>query len=129
MKIYYKPKLKQYARDLRNKSTLSEVLLWTYLKKKQMKGYAFHRQKPIDNYIVDFYCSKLKLIIEVDGQSHDENKFEYDKKRQERLEALGLHVFRVSDLDVKGNMEGVLTGIRNWIEEYEKGEFYDKGKK
>lgn len=54
--IYYNPKLKQLARKLRNNSTLSEILLWKYLKEKQMMGYDFHRQKPLDEYIVDFFC-------------------------------------------------------------------------
>ncbi|MDP2993407.1 MAG: DUF559 domain-containing protein, partial [Deltaproteobacteria bacterium] len=70
MRVYYNPKLKELARRLRNSSTLSEVLLWNHLKGKQMKGYDFHRQKPIDNYIVDFFCTKLRLIIEIDGDSH-----------------------------------------------------------
>ena len=70
MRIYYNPKLKNLARTLRNNSTLSEVLLWNHLKGKQMKGYDFHRQKPLDNYIVDFFCPKLRLIIEIDGESH-----------------------------------------------------------
>ncbi len=67
MKIRYNPKLKALARELRKNSTLSEVLLWNHLKGGQMKGYQFMRQKPIDDYIVDFYCSKLTLIIEIDG--------------------------------------------------------------
>ena len=125
MKIYYNPKLKQFARNLRNHSTLSEVLLWNHLKKKQMKGYSFHRQKPIGNYIVDFFCPKLKLVIEVDGESHDESKLEYDERRQRSLESLGLYVFRITDLDVKRNMEDVLTGIKNWIEGCERREFED----
>jgi len=70
MKIHYNPKLKELARQLRNNSTQSEIRLWQYLKGKQMMGYDFHRQKPIDNYIVDFFCNKLKLAIELDGFSH-----------------------------------------------------------
>ena len=69
MKIYYNPKLKTLSGELRNNSTLSEVLLWNMLKSKKMKGYQFMRQKPTDNYIVDFYCSKLKLVIEIDGDT------------------------------------------------------------
>jgi very-short-patch-repair endonuclease len=71
MKIQYNPKLKILARSLRNRSTLAEVLLWNQLKARKVRGYQFMRQKPIDNYIVDFYCSKLQLIIEIDGSSHD----------------------------------------------------------
>ena len=62
MKIYYKPRLKTFSRELRKKGTLSEVLLWDILKGKKIKGYQFMRQKPIGDYIVDFFCSKLKLV-------------------------------------------------------------------
>jgi very-short-patch-repair endonuclease len=58
MKIYYDSKLKQLSRDLRINSTLSEVLLWNELKARKMSGFQFMRQKPIGNYIVDFYCGK-----------------------------------------------------------------------
>ncbi len=81
MKIYYNQKLKFLSRELRKKSTLSEVLLWNKLKARKIKGYQFMRQKPINNYIVDFYCSKLKLVIEIDGISHND-KSEKDRKRQ-----------------------------------------------
>ena len=65
--IKYNPKLKTIARNLRNNSTLSEVLLWRRLKNKQIKGYKFERQRPIDNYIVDFFCKELMFAIEIDG--------------------------------------------------------------
>ena len=64
MKILYNPGLKQRARELRNQGILSEVLLWNQLKGRKIYGYQFMRQKPIGEYIVDFYCSKLKLVIE-----------------------------------------------------------------
>ena len=69
--IPYNPKLKQFARDLRNNSTLSEVLLWRQIKGQTLK-YEFHRQVPIDEFIVDFYCHELKLAIEIDGDSHND---------------------------------------------------------
>jgi len=112
----YNPKLKQLARELRNNSTLSEVLLWKHLKSKQIKGYDFHRQKPIDNYIVDFFCSELMLALEIDGISHDcEEKDIYDKMRQKRLEELGVKFLRFNDLDIKKNIEGVVAEIEKWI--------------
>jgi len=83
-----------------------------------MKGYDFHRQKPIDNYIVDFFCTKLRLIIEIDGESHL-FKGEEDEKREKHLESLGFHILRFNDLDVKKNMEAVLVSIERWIEEHE----------
>jgi len=116
MRIYYNPKLKQKARELRKNSTLSEVLLWNQLKGRKIKGYQFMRQKPIDNYIVDFFCLNLKLIIEIDGESHI-GKEDKDKDRQKRLESIGLSFLRFSDLDVKTNMEGVIETIINWIDE------------
>ena len=91
MKIHYNPKLKPLSRKLRNNSTLSEILLWEELNTKKMLGYKFLRQKPVGNYIVDFFCNKLKLVIEIDGESHDEEKFEYDMKRQQWLESKGIH--------------------------------------
>ena len=116
--ISYDPNLKELARKLRNNSTVSEVLLWRALKGKQIMGYDFDRQRPIDNYIVDFYCKKLKLAIEIDGSTHDD-KIEEDRKRQARLESLGVRFLRFGDADVKRNLEGVVAEIRKWVEENE----------
>ena len=117
MKIHYNPKLKEKARYLRNNSTLSEILLWNELKQRKMLGYQFYRQKPIGNYIVDFFSYRLRLVIEIDGESHDEFKFEYDQNRQEYLESIGLTVLRFDDLEVKREMENVLRVIEVWIQE------------
>ena len=95
--------------------TLAEVLLWNYLKQKQMCGYDFDRQRPIDEYIVDFYCKDLRLAIEIDGASHNAEKYDHDVKRQERLERLGVYVLRFSDGDVKQDVENVLRSIEGWI--------------
>src|ERR1035437_368852 len=97
--IPYNPKLKERARQLRQNSTLSEVLLWNEIKKKSM-GYEFHRQVPIDEYIVDFFCHELLLAIEIDGSSHDYS-FNYDNERQTILEMKGIKIVRYSDLDIK----------------------------
>lgn len=114
MKIYYHPKLKALARKLRNNATLSEVLLWNEIKARKMLSYSFKRQKPIGNYIVDFYCPKLKLVIEIDGESH-RFKFPRDAERQQWLEELGITVLRFDDLEVKKDMENVLYSIEHWI--------------
>lgn len=82
--IPYNKNLKGFSRDLRIESTVGEVMLWQGLKKKQMLGYTFNRQKPLLNYIADFYCKPLKLIIEVDGDSHI-GKEDYDSKRTKDL--------------------------------------------
>jgi len=82
--------------------TLSEVLLWQELKGKQMLGYDFDRQRPIDEYIIDFYCKDLQLSIEIDGESHThEEVAENDVVRQKRLEELGVRFLRFDDLEVK----------------------------
>ena len=118
--IPYIPRLKDLARQLRNKSTLSEILLWKHLKSKRMRGYDFHRQKPIDKYIVDFFCSELMLAIEIDGISHEiPEKFNQDLQRQERLESLGIKFLRFNDVDVKKDMTYVLRAIDNYIVRYE----------
>ena len=83
-----------------------------------MRGYQFMRQKPIGNYIVDFYCNKLKLVIEIDGESH-EGRFSYDMQRQQFLESMGLTVIRFNDADVKVDMNNVLMAIEGWIEKIE----------
>jgi very-short-patch-repair endonuclease len=119
MRILYNPKLKQRSRELRNHSTLTEVSLWDQLKQRKMRGYQFMRQKPIHHYIVDFYCSKLHLVIEIDGNSH-RNEFEEDSRRQQELESMGIHVLRVQDRDVKRDMVNVLRVIETWIEQYER---------
>ena len=116
--IPYNPKLKQRARDLRKNSTLSEVLLWKKLQKKQMLGYDFGRQKPIDEYIVDFFCQKLNLAIEVDGMTHGW-KEQYDKKRQDKLEGLGIKFLRFTEKNIRGNLWAVLKAIEEWIRENE----------
>ncbi|HBO84976.1 MAG: DNA methylase [Deltaproteobacteria bacterium GWC2_42_11] len=119
-KIYpYNPKLKELARQLRNHSTFSEVLLWNQLKNKRIMGYDFHRQKPILNYILDFFCHELELAIEIDGCSHDfEEAYKKDKSRQEEIERLGIVFLRFDDLQVKKNMAGVLQTIEGWIKEH-----------
>lgn len=98
--------------------TLSEVLLWDQLKQKKMMGFDFDRQRPIDNFIVDFYCKELMLAIEIDGSSHDhEETFKADVKRQNILENLGVRFLRFDDLEVKKEMSNVLRTIQYWIEE------------
>jgi very-short-patch-repair endonuclease len=114
--IPYNPKLKNVARMLRKNMTLSEILLWQELKGKQLLGYDFDRQRPIDKYIVDFYCKDLQLAIEVDGESHYyEGAYERDVKRQKRLESLGVHFLRFEDEAVKQNLGTVILVIEEWI--------------
>ena len=106
----YNPKLKQRAKELRKAGVLSEVLMWKQLKKAQLLGLDFDRQKIIGSYIVDFFNANLGLVIEIDGSSHDD-KQEYDEHRQAFLEGLGLKVVRYQDKDVKHNLDGVITNL------------------
>lgn len=114
--IPYNPKLKEYARKLRKNSTFTEIMLWNYLKGKQMKGFDFDRQRPIDNYIVDFYCKDLQLAIEVDGESHYGN-LKADKRREKRLNKVGVNVLRFDDMEIVYELDEVLKKIEQWIEE------------
>jgi very-short-patch-repair endonuclease len=114
--IPYRQDLRLKARHLRNNNTLSEVLLWQEIKDRKILGLQFHRQVPMLNYIVDFYCRELKLAIEIDGDSH-EYKIGYDKMRQQELETYGISFLRFDDLDVKKNIRYVLDEIMYFIQE------------
>ena len=116
----YNKNLKEFSRDLRSHSTLSEILLWQKLRASQFREFAFNRQKLLGNYIVDFYCRKLNLVIEVDGNSHffEESVVE-DLERQKVLERLGVYFLRFSDLEVKRSMPSVLDEIGYFIDDFE----------
>jgi len=124
MKIYYNPKLKEFARQLRNNSTQSEIKLWNYLRRNQMHDYDFHRQKPIDEFIVDFFCNKLQLAIVCDGYSHKIIEvYEKDVKKSNRLNELGIHVLRFSDYQVMNDIDNVLRAIEDYIFKFEENNF------
>jgi len=117
--LTYNPSLKEKAKKLRKQGVLSEVLLWNELKGKKLLGFDFHRQKPIDIYIVDFYCNELRLAIEIDGDSHN-YKIEYDKKRENKLKNLGITILKYYDGAVKQNVFEIVEDIKKWINEHEK---------
>jgi very-short-patch-repair endonuclease len=112
--ISYRTKLKSRAKYLRMNSTKAERLLWFGLKNKRLLGLQFQRQKMIDNYIIDFYCKKFKLGIELDGETH-EGKFEYDQQRTNKLKRFGIKILRFSNLDVLTNPDGAIEIIRRFI--------------
>ncbi len=114
--IPYKPHLKELARELRKNSTLTEIMLWNELKRKQVRGFDFDRQRPIDNYIVDFYCKDLQLAIEIDGESHYGNE-DADETRQKKLESLGVRFLRFDDSEVRFKLDKVVSDIEKWIDE------------
>ena len=116
---YYNKNLKEYARKLRNESTLPEVILWQkLLKGKQLRGYQFLRQRPIEKYIVDFFCKELKLIIEVDGEYHKFQK-KKDKVRDEDLRNLGFTVLHFKNEDVLKELSNVFRTLDGFINEFE----------
>ena len=92
--------------------TDTEQLLWLKIRKRQLKGYQFYRQKILGNYIVDFYCPEANFVIELDGGQHYSDKgIEKDRLRDEYLSSLGLRVLRFSDRDIFKNLTGVLEKI------------------
>ncbi len=108
----YSRNLKQRSRQLRENMTDAERLLWAKIRVKQIKGYQFYRQKPIGDYIVDFYCPKTKLVIEVDGSQHLSGEIiENDRIRDEYMNSLGFRVLRFSNTDVLANIDGVVESI------------------
>jgi very-short-patch-repair endonuclease len=119
--IHYDPQLKELARKLRNNSTLGEIILWKRLRGKQMLGYDFHRQKPIGQYIVDFFCNELDLAIEIDGISHDSVEAqEKDNTRQKHLEAFGIRFLRFTESEIRSDVNSVINKIAYWIKENHK---------
>ena len=113
MKLYYSPRLKTLAGNLRKAENLAEALLWKELRAKKL-GVQFLRQRPIGNYVVDFYCHRLNLAIEIDGVSHD-SKVGRDDIRQVTLESKGVRFLRFADRDVRYNLDSVLCEIRGFI--------------
>ena len=111
----YDGKLKQASRQLRNDGTLAEKILWEKLNKKQL-GFTFYRQKPVGEYIVDFNCPKVKLVIEVDGGYHNNKETkENDFVRELCIENLGLHILRFNNYEVLDNIGRVINRIKENI--------------
>ena len=106
----------ELAKDLRRNMTHSESVLWMRLKD-GVKGLKFRRQHPIKNYIADFYCHKIKLVVEADGKIHDkeENK-KYDKQRENDLKSWGYTIIRFKNEEIKNNIEFVLAEINSVVE-------------
>ena len=110
--LRYRPHLKPKARQLRKNMTESERVLWPRLRGKQLLGVQFYRQKPIGNYIVDFYSPKTKLVVEVDGSQHmDEKQAENDRQRDKYLSSVGLEVLRFNSREVLKETDAVVQVI------------------
>lgn len=126
--MYYLPynkNLKAFSRKLRNHSTLGEILLWKQLRAGQVSGYTFNRQKPLGNYIVDFYCKPLNLVIEVDGGYHfEEEQKILDTERQSILEDMGLNFLRFHNEEIRKDMDRVLEKIKAYAFTFTKGKYF-----
>ena len=109
------PKAQQRAQVLRKRTTDSERLLWSHLRRRQLRGYRFRRQVPIGNYIADFVCIEARLIIELDGSQHQEH-LAYDEQRTRYLEQRGFKIFRVWDNQAFTETQSVLETIANMLE-------------
>ena len=108
----FNKKLKPFARNLRSNMTDAERLIWSKIRRKQLGHFQFYRQKNIGHYIVDFYCSMEKLIVEIDGGQHYESDgMIKDRERDLYLQMLGFAVLRFSDIDVLKNIDGVIERI------------------
>jgi len=119
MNNHYNKKLKFFAQSNRNFSTKAEIRIWCeLLRNKKMLGFPFLRQRPIENYIADFLCKDLNLIIEIDGYSH-QFKYEEDIERDARLKQLGFHVLRFTDDEITKHITNVERSIIQWIDNKE----------
>jgi len=107
------------AREMRKNSTPAEEKMWQEILKHRPWWYKFTRQKPIWSFIVDFYCAKLSLVIELDGEVHKNNK-EYDKQRTSFLSSKWISVIRYWNNDIINNIDNVYKDILNFIKEIEK---------
>jgi very-short-patch-repair endonuclease len=116
--LKYSPRLKTRARSLRTNLTDADQRLWNRLRAKQILGVQFYRQKPIGNYIVDFYAPAARLVVEVDGSHHfDTGQASYDKQRDEYLERLGFKVLRFDDRQVLTEIDSVVEEIFRTVSE------------
>ena len=122
--LYYNKSLKNLARKLRNESTQAEIRLWTEtLRAGKLLGYTFLRQRPVLNYIADFMCKELKLIIELDGYTHSfEQQWKRDLNRQKELEDAGFTILRFHDEEIMNDLKNVERVIELWIVDQNKNE-------
>ena len=114
--LYNDYRLKARRADLRNEMTDPEQILWYWLRGKQLKGYKFRRQYSVGYYILDFYCTQLRLGIEVDGDSHfTKSGIEYDQERDDYIKANDIMILRFTNLEVTENIEGVIDKILSYL--------------
>ena len=112
---FNKKTTKNFRKKLRKNQTRAEQILWFYIRKKRINGYKFRRQFGIGPYIIDFYCPKKKLAIEVDGGYHTDC-YEYDEKRSDYLRKMNVKVVRFSNEDIKSNIIGIVAHIERILD-------------
>ncbi|MBL7960105.1 DUF559 domain-containing protein [bacterium] len=113
----YRKNLTALSRKLRKNSTQGEIALWKRLRNRQCSGLQFNRQKPLGNYIADFYCKAVNLVIEIDGYSHTfESAHQKDLERQKDLETMGIKVLRFTEGEARNNTDQVLRVIEAFVQ-------------
>jgi very-short-patch-repair endonuclease len=113
-----KPEILKRAREMRKNPTEAERILWKHLRKFRAEGFIFRQQHPIDIFIADFYCHKIKLVIEVDGDVHlDDQAKQHDEGRTSELEKFGIKVIRFTNEQVLNNQDLVIVQIKKYIAE------------
>ena len=110
------PSTYEIARALRKKQTEAEELLWQLLRNRKIAGLKFRRQHPFENYVLDFYCHEVKMVVEADGGIHNEKDvIEYDNARTAKLREAGIVVLRFTNEEIKTNPLSVISKIENWL--------------
>ena len=118
---YNRTKEKWRRKDLRKKSTKAEKILWEYLRNRNLAGFKFKRQYSVDSFIIDFYCPKVKLGIEVDVEVHfTEEAKNYDENRSGFLSDFGIDIIRFRNDDIYNNLKVVLNTIEDKLKKSEK---------
>ena len=115
--VNYLKELRELAKNNRKKPTTGEEIIWKEILMKRKTGYKFLRQKPINRFILDFYCSEINLAIEIDGSSHDKKKY-YDEARDVFLKQVGIKTIRFTNDEVMDDIENVKRKIMNFISSF-----------
>jgi len=120
-KIYNKKENKEQRRELRKTQTPEELIFWAHVKNRKFHGYKFRRQYSIGNYVADFYCPELKLVVEIDGGQHYEKEnIKKDLLRTEYFDSLGIKVRRYINIDIKNNLVSVMDDLLIFCEMLQK---------
>jgi very-short-patch-repair endonuclease len=113
-KHFNKSSEKAKRKKLRQNSTEAEILIWRFIRNRQIQGFKFKRQYSIDHFVIDFYCPELKLAVEADGATHNESgRKEYDIRREKYLKKFGLNFVRIKDEELFGNPNKAFAKIED----------------